>query len=120
MYELTDEGKEYLKNSLPEKRLLEFIGNEKSLDEVSKFPRSQIAIGWAKKNGWITIENNFVKVTEEGRKASREKNETEKSLERIDNKESVEQEMIKTLLSRNLIVEVKEIPKEKFLSGRRY
>jgi phenylalanyl-tRNA synthetase alpha chain len=117
VYELTDEGREYLNNGLPEKQLLDFIGNEKSLEEVSKFPKSQIAIGWAKKNGWIIIENKTVKLTEEGKKASKEKVYTEICLEKVNRRDIVEPEMIKILLSRSLIREAKvpivEIKKER-------
>ncbi|OGI12229.1 hypothetical protein A3K64_02775 [Candidatus Micrarchaeota archaeon RBG_16_36_9] len=108
MYELTEEGKEYLKNGLPEKQLLSFIVSEKPLEEVSKFPKSQIAIGWARKNNWIVIENNIVKLTEEGKKNSNEKSYTEISLEKINKGEIVEPEISKILLNRNLIRESKE------------
>ncbi len=111
MYVLTDEGKEYLKNGLPEKQLLRFIGNEKSFEEIIKLPNSQIAIGWARKNGWITIENSIVKVTDNGRKA--EKTALEKSMEEIDKKGDTEPEMIKILLGRSLVKEAKEIKQEK-------
>ncbi len=111
MYVLTEEGKEYLKNGLPEKQLLRFIGNEKSFEEIIKLPNSQIAIGWARKNGWITIENSIVKVTDNGRKA--EKTALEKSIEEIDKKGDTEPEMIKILLSRSLVKEAKEIKQEK-------
>lgn len=113
MYQLTDEGKEYLKNGLPEKQLLKFIENEKPMEDVIKFPNSQIAIGWARKNNWIIIENNIVKTTESGKKALKEKTDVEKALEKVDKRGDVEAEMIKVLLSRNLIEEVKEVPKEK-------
>jgi phenylalanyl-tRNA synthetase alpha chain len=111
VYELTEEGREYLKNGLPEKQLLKFIANEKPLGEVSSFPNSQIAIGWARKNGWITIENGIVKVTDNGRKA--EKTALERSMEEIDKKGDTEPEMIKILLSRSLVKEAKEIKQEK-------
>jgi phenylalanyl-tRNA synthetase alpha chain len=111
MYVLTEEGKEYLKNGLPEKQLLRFIGNEKSFEEIIKLPNSQIAIGWARKNGWITIENSIVKVTDNGRKA--EKTALEKSMEEIDKKGDTEPEMIKILLGRSLVKEAKEIKHEK-------
>ena len=105
MYELTEEGKEYLENGLPEKQLLEFIGNEKPLEEVTKFSKSQIAIGWAKKNGWITIENNTIIATEDGKKAINEKSELEEALENIG---KAEPEALKILISRNLAKESKE------------
>ena len=107
MYELTEEGKDYLKNGLPEKRLLKFLGNEKPLEEIIKLPNSQIAIGWARKNDWITIENSIVKITDNGRNIG--KTNLEKSMEEIDKKGDAEPEMIKVLLSRSLIKETKEI-----------
>jgi phenylalanyl-tRNA synthetase alpha chain len=113
MYGLTEECKEYLKNGLPEKQLLKFIENQKPLEEVIKFPKSQIAIGWAKKNGWIKIENNLVSLTEEGKKAEKEKTNAEKALEEVEKKSVVEQESLKILISRNLVEEAKEVVKEK-------
>lgn len=115
MYKLTEEGIEYLKNGLPEKHLIKSIENEKSLEEVSKLPKAQIAIGWARKNNWIEIQNNIVKITEAGKKARGEKNETEKALEEIERKGETKEELVKILLSRNLIEETKKIKKISFL-----
>jgi len=109
MYQLTEEGRDYLKNGLPEKQLLKFLEKEKPLEEVIKFPKSQIALGWARKNKWILIENNVVKLTDEGKKV--EKTATEKALEETEKKGNTEEEMIKVLLSRSLIEEVKETTK---------
>jgi len=113
MYKLTEEGKEYLKNGLPEKQLLKFLEIDKPMAEVVKLPNAQIAIGWARKNKWIAIESGVVKLTEEGRKASKEKIPEEKALEEVDKKGESEAEIIKVLLSRNLIEEAKEAIKEK-------
>ena len=99
VYKLTEEGKEYLKNGLPEKQLLKFLETDKPMAEVVKLPKSQIAIGWARKNKWITIDNNFVKITEEGKKVLKEKSPEEIALEEIEKKDSTEKEMIKVLLS---------------------
>jgi phenylalanyl-tRNA synthetase alpha chain len=116
MYKLTEEGKEYLKNGLPEKQLLKFLETDKPMADIVKLPKSQIAIGWAKKNKWITIENNFVKITEEGKKVLKEKSPEEIALEEIEKKDSTEKEMIKVLLSRKLIEETKEEIKEEKVS----
>jgi len=105
VYKLTEEGKEYLEKGLPEKQLLKVL--DKPLEEVVKLPRSQIAIGWAKKNKWITIENGMVKITEEGKKASRERNALEVSFEKIEKGEIIDDDIIKVLSSRNLIEDVK-------------
>ncbi len=109
MYILTDEGKDYLKNGLPEKQLITFIVDEKPLEEVVKLPNSQIAIGWAKKNGWITIENNTVRLTDHGKKSLEEKSDAETALDSIDKKIEISPETAKILLSRNLIKEEKEV-----------
>jgi phenylalanyl-tRNA synthetase alpha chain len=113
MYKLTEEGKEYLKNELPEKQLLKFLETDKPMADVVKLPKAQIAIGWARKNKWIAIENGVVKLTDEGRKALKEKIPEEKALEEVDKKGESEAEIIKVLLSRNLIEEAKEAIKEK-------
>jgi phenylalanyl-tRNA synthetase alpha chain len=113
MYKLTEEGSDYLKNGLPEKQLLKLIGDGKPLEEVSKLPKTQIAIGWAKRNAWVEIENKMVKVTELGKKAIGEKTIVEKALEEIEKKGKTDQELTKQLLSRNLIFESKEITKPK-------
>jgi phenylalanyl-tRNA synthetase alpha chain len=104
-YKLTEEGQEYLKNGLPEKQLLKFLDDGKPMAEVAKFPKSLIAVGWARKNGWIKIEAGVAKPTEEGFKAINDKNETEKALENVS---IIEGEIIRTLMNRNLIVESKE------------
>jgi len=113
MYKLTDEGKEYLKNGLPEKQLIKFIENEKSLEEVSKFPKAEIAVGWAKKNEWIIIENKIVKLSERGKDVIDKETDLENALEEIDKKGGTNKELIKNLLSRKLIEEIKEIKKAK-------
>jgi phenylalanyl-tRNA synthetase alpha chain len=105
MYKLTKEGLEYLEKDLPEKQLLKFLGEGKQMAEVAKFPNSLIAVGWAKKNGWIKIEGGIAKLTEEGSKALDNKNETEKALEDVFKKVPVEGEIVRTLTNRNLIEE---------------
>jgi phenylalanyl-tRNA synthetase alpha chain len=107
MYKLTEEGSDYLKNGLPEKQLLNLIGDGKPLEEISKLPKAQIAIGWARRNTWIEIENKIVKITELGKKAINEKTEVEKALEEVGKEGKTDQEIIKQLLSRNLVEEVK-------------
>lgn len=111
MYKLTDEGKEYLKNGLPEKQLLKAIGEGKPMAEVVKMPKSQIAIGWARKNGWVKIENNIVTLTDEGKKAEKERTPSETALEEVDRKGEANQDALKILINRNLAEEAKEVKK---------
>ncbi len=107
MYRLTKEGEEYLKHGLPEKRLLKLLKEKKSIKEIN-LPRKEIAIGWAKKNKWINISEGFVEITEEGKKAIKEKSVIEKALEDVKKKGETSSELTKILLSRNLIEEYKE------------
>ncbi|NIO45080.1 MAG: phenylalanine--tRNA ligase subunit alpha [Candidatus Aenigmarchaeota archaeon] len=111
MYKLTKEGEEYLKNGLPERQLLNFILNEKPLEEVSKLPKSEIAVGWARKNEWIIIENKIVKLSEKGKNIINKKTDLDAALEKIDKGNEISQGLIKILLSRKLIEETKKIIK---------
>ncbi|RLG15852.1 phenylalanine--tRNA ligase subunit alpha, partial [Candidatus Pacearchaeota archaeon] len=54
MYELTEEGKKYLKEGLPEINLIKKLKEkELSFEEVKKSQNFNIALQWAKKNNWI-------------------------------------------------------------------
>lgn len=55
MYVLTEEGKKYLKNGLPEKNLIQLLKNGKITVEQArnKIDNFAIAIQWAKKNNWV-------------------------------------------------------------------
>jgi len=78
---LTSEGETYLKEGLPEKNLLKLISQGKtSLNELKKTKNSGIAIGWAKRKGWITIRNGKAELTPEGDSALRDKTPAEKTL----------------------------------------
>jgi phenylalanyl-tRNA synthetase alpha chain len=113
MYKLTKEGLEYLKNGLPEKTLLSFLEKgKKSLADVTKLPNSTIAIGWARKNGWIKVIENHVELTDEGWKALREKTDVEEALEDIRKGGEAEDLLIKILSSRKLIEESIKKPRK--------
>lgn len=114
MYKLTPEGKEYLEKGLPERQLLNFLKKEKrTLEEVSKLPKSVIALGWAKKSGWVDIKDGVIALTEAGLESIYSKTAEEKALLEIEKGKVVDESIIKVLLSRNLVEEFKEIPKEK-------
>lgn len=106
MYRLTDEGKKYLEEGLPERRLAEKLEDEESvqMSELNEtIENSSIAVNWALKNGWIKIEK--------GEAVMKEKPDSfpvEEALERISSGEEVTEKMIKELLERNLIEEVRE------------
>ncbi len=65
--ELTGEGKEYL-DGFPEEKLVRSLS--KSGQESVANIKDEIGLMWAKKNGWITIEGNMVRLSTEGSKAA--------------------------------------------------
>ncbi len=60
---LSDEGRGYL-TEFPEENLVKHLASRKgsSISEI----KSQIALTWCKKNGWITIDKGVVSATSEG------------------------------------------------------
>ena len=59
-YHLTDEGKRYARDGLPERQLLESFGSRIHLAELSRHPLSRIGIGHLRKKGWVTIRDGIV------------------------------------------------------------
>jgi len=81
-FELTEEGKEYIKEGLPEKNLLKAIdlGN-KSISELKNIVKKfDIGLVWAKKNNWVSIQKGQVELTTKGRKFLKEETPEEKNL----------------------------------------
>ena len=64
VYSLGKEGKQFIQNSLPEKRALKIISEKKGkahLDDISKVLNKQeipVAIGWLKRKGWAYIKKD--------------------------------------------------------------
>ena len=56
---LTDEGRKYAEEGLPERALLSFIGSGKSMSEL-KDPAQKIGLGWLRKKGWATIDKGMI------------------------------------------------------------
>jgi phenylalanyl-tRNA synthetase alpha chain len=68
-FSLTDEGRTYAEEGLPEKALIDLVASGE--DEISKlkdgFPRLNIALVWISRNEWATIEDGKLKLTEKGK-----------------------------------------------------
>ena len=57
---LTEEGKGYAREGLPERRLLQFIGLGKPMAEL-KDPSFKIGLGWLRKKGWAAIQGGMIR-----------------------------------------------------------
>ena len=106
-YILTDEGKEYLKNGLPEERLFEVLKKEREIefdkleDRVGKSTLG-IALGWLRRKGAVEVKDKKVILVKDNVEF-----EERKALEMISKGLTVSESIIKNLLKRKLI-EVEE------------
>ncbi len=111
-YKLTEEGKEYLKNNLPERNLVKLLSSlpDKSAiiteiaNKVKYFP---IALKWALDKAWVLKKNDqliLVKTPEE--------TEEEMALKNIHEGGEVDENILKVLMERNLVVRITETYKK--------
>ncbi|MBA7476180.1 phenylalanine--tRNA ligase subunit alpha [archaeon] len=73
-FNLTEEGRTYAEEGLPEKRLIKLVssGKGKISDLKNDFPDLSIALVWVRRNNWAKIDNGQLELTEEGKKAEKE------------------------------------------------
>ena len=105
MYRLTQEAEKYLEQGTPERKLIELLNNGSiPINEAkNKIDNFSIALGWAKRNGWVIIKNGLLKLVKKPKSF-----EQENALRDIKNNKKVDERLIKILLGRKLIEEVKE------------
>jgi phenylalanyl-tRNA synthetase alpha chain len=120
VYSLGKEGKRFLKEGFPEKKVLEVLlkaDGSICLHELKNILESSevsIAIGWLKRNDWATIRKDketIIEITEKGKQACNTQSNDEKMLFFINEHEGVEvdKEKISSLLSRKNVVKEKEV-----------
>jgi len=63
VYALTEEGAQYAKVGLPERKILEIAGVEGVPVSEIKDPALKVGIGWLRKKGWAAIEKGIIKPT---------------------------------------------------------
>ena len=104
MYKLTEEGRRYLEEGLPEVNLINILKKPIGIIEVRKrIENFGIALQWAKRNGWIK--------TEDGKLVLVKKPETVPeydALKKISNNEPIDEKMLDLLLKRNLVEKERE------------
>ena len=117
-YALTEEGKKYMKEGLPERKLAELVlkvGTVKIEDAQKNIDNFSVALNWAKKNEWVVLEKGFLKPH---RKIDAKH---DNSLKDVNEGKHVDENIIRELISRRLVEEVKETElvraKEQLRSG---
>jgi phenylalanyl-tRNA synthetase alpha chain len=111
-YKLTEEGKEYLKEGLPEKNLVLLLDKMpqksatlgKLIPKVKNFP---IALKWALEKEWVMKRGDEIILM----KPVPEEIPEEKALKKIEAGKEVEEKILKILIERNLVKKVSDIYK---------
>lgn len=104
MYRLTEEGRKYLKEGLPELKLIKILKTSVSIEEARKMIENfNIALQWAKKNGWVKIEKgNIILIKTHAGIPEQE------ALEKVSENKSVDEKTLSLLLKRKLIEKERE------------
>ena len=119
-YELTEEGKRFLKDGLPEKKLLSM--NNVAIDEIErKFGKkdAKIMIGWALNKKWCNIlkkgEKKYVVITNEGKNVTNYPE--EEALKKISDSDfSIDEKIVSILKKRRAIKERERISRSIYLT----
>jgi phenylalanyl-tRNA synthetase alpha chain len=99
-FELTDEGRKYLKSGLPEKNLLEVlrkgpIAFDRAKNSVENF---SVAFQWAKKKGWVEVKDGKLRIVKEPPTMPEQE-----ILRRVGEGEDVSADIVEVLVKRNLV-----------------
>ncbi len=117
-FELTDEGRTYAEEGLPEKRLLGLvIEGENDVSKLKEsFTKLNIALVWISRNEWATIENGKLKLTDKGREAQTKETLDERILYKLkksalsdDQLDEQSERRIGLLLRRGLVEKMEEV-----------
>jgi phenylalanyl-tRNA synthetase alpha chain len=107
-YKLTEEGKGYLKNGLPEKNLVEFLDSlpqktatiGRTFSQVKNYP---IALKWAMEKNWVLKQADKLTLLKPPHET-----EEEVALEKIHEGKKVDEKILNVLIQRNLVMKVSE------------
>lgn len=131
---LSETGKKYAKEGLPERRILKVLNEEKSILMKDMGPKSEldpsevkIAIGWLLKKKWASIDRGIVKITEKGRSAVTKKYKDELLLNELIETDNLYLSCISPLLKegfdllkkRKGLIEIKKEPNFKFVVSKK-
>jgi phenylalanyl-tRNA synthetase alpha chain len=104
MYRLTEEGQRYLEGGLPERRLLEILESPLEIKEASeKLEDFNIAMQWAKKEGWVEVKEGKLHLIEKP-----DEFRIEEALKKVLKKDELDENAAEVLLSRKLIEEIRD------------
>ncbi|MBN2331463.1 MAG: phenylalanine--tRNA ligase subunit alpha [Candidatus Aenigmarchaeota archaeon] len=97
-YRLTEEGLRYLKQGLPEVRLVRILKKPMPVDAVrKKVGNFNVALSWAKKNGWVRIDKGKIVLVKKAGDTG-----VQESLRKLHDGHATTEGELRILISRNL------------------
>jgi len=111
MFILTEEGREYLRQGLPEKNLVEALRRGPlGLDEAQrKIKNFDIALQWAKKKRWVEMRERKLFLVSEPKEFPEQE-----ALKSISEGREIEEKLLSILLQRKLVKKEKVLKAEEF------
>ena len=105
MYVLTEEGKKYLEQGLPEKNLVKMVkkGKVKINDAKTKIENFSIALQWAKKNNWVMAVQGEIELIQDPVIYPEEQ-----ALKTVSESKPIDEKIASVLVKRNLIKKERE------------
>lgn len=104
MYRLTEEGSRYLREGLPEIKLMRLLKKPISIEEAkTKVENLSIALQWCRKKGWAKVEGGIIYPLAKPAVIPEEE-----ALKRIQEGGDAAEEILLVLISRGLVEEAKE------------
>lgn len=118
-YKLSQKGEDEYIRGLPEKRLVQEITpqEKEEIDKIKdKVEDIDVAIGEAKKKGWIDIESEgdkkYIKITDKGEEESFEETDIENALDKLKSGLSIsDKNLIEEMVDRGLVDEINKVNK---------
>ena len=108
VYRLTDEGKKYLKEGLPEVNLARALTSPLTIGEAAKKVENfAVAMNWAKKNGWVKLEAGRLTRLKDPQTSGEEA-----ALKKVSDEKEIPSQMLELLISRKLVEKESELVKE--------
>jgi phenylalanyl-tRNA synthetase alpha chain len=98
---LTEEGRKYAMEGLPERELLSFIGSGKAMSDL-KDPIHKIGLGWLRKKGWAAIDKGMIRPTGSAPKGGDEET-LDLLLKGSKSKSSIKSNLVTDLKNRGLV-----------------
>lgn len=122
-YEITEEGKRFLEEGLPEEKIFDFDGEPiKKIEEKFGKEEAKIIIGWALRKKWCRIVEKdgvkYISITDEGKKAVGKEIEEKKALKAILDGQPIDEKIANLLKKRRAIRERERIERKIYLTEK--